>query len=450
MSDSHLRNSSDDPVSQSGLLAAAIADARFDRAHVPLDHLIIRVHDEPERRSVITEGGRARIVASELSDYVEIVAVSEGKYVPLVGFSLFNELRASFPEGRPTKEFTVRTLIAPRRSLAVTIKPVEGPDGEQRYQIDVSANNAWAFAPDWRDNRQPSLALVAIVIAVVVAVGSLLLRRNSLRLAQSNSQTVSPEQSQSSPGANLSVRSTPMISIPNVESTPGLKAVSSVDAIVDGNMSVRIRSNGAIQGLENLPPEIASDVESALLDPAGLSIEPAYKPPSRGFTLMGATGKAEPSLQSPFGVVLRERRPSFAWTALDGADSYEVMVRDLSTDAIAASTERPIPATGWTPAKQLERGHLYGWIVTANREGNRVRIPSTGMGKFKVLDDAGERKLRSAETQAPKSRLVRAVVMYRLGLIDEAQREFALLKKSNPKSQAVRSLSLHANQTKGP
>lgn len=163
---------------------------------------------------------------------------------------------------------------------------------------------------------------------------------------------------------------------------------------------------------------------------------------------MGAPGSDEVSLTSPVGVVLREQRPSFKWTGPTAADSYEVVVRDLSTDEVAASTKEPIRTMNWTPNEPLKRGHSYGWIVSASVEGNRMRIPSSGMGMFKILDESGDNKLQKVEAQAPRSRLVRGITLYRLGLVDEAQREFEQLKDANPDSQLVRALIQRVKQTK--
>lgn len=447
MSDPQLYNVNGDPAPQSEVPVPTIADTEIDRAHVSLDHLLIRLDDEPDRRSVI-EGGGASIVASDLSNFVEIVAVSRGKHVPLLGFSLFNEVRMFYPEERPTREFTIRRLIAPRRALVITIRPVIGPDNEAAYQLDVVPYRLNTFLPDfalnWRDHVG-QFAVVAVALAICLFLG-FLLRRNLRPLEQARTQSASPEESKSPAPSNGSLVPEVATSTPSGARSPELGDSGASETIVDGSITLQIQSSGAIQGLGNLSADVASDVKSALSNPANFSIDPAYKPPARGFTVMGPSSTDEASLTSPVGVILREQRPSFKWVDPTGAESYEVIVRDLSTDEIAASTEGSIRATNWTPTKELERGHLYGWSVTANREGNRVRIPSSGMGMFKVLDQSGERKLQNVETQAPKSRLVRSVIMYRLGLIDEAQREFALLKDSNPNSQLVRSLALRVSQ----
>ena len=435
-------------LSQSEMQIPSIANAAFDRAHVPLDHLIIRLDDDATRRSVITEGGIASIAATELSDFVEIIAVAEGKHVPLVGFSLFNELRMFSPGERPTTPFTIRKPIAPRRKLAITIRPVTGPDGEPCYQLDVTPDRLGALRPEFALNWRAGELVLTLILTIGLFVGLFvallvsLLRPDS---RQARTESVSPERSQSPGSSSVSVATptpsaAPSPVVPERGTTP--------ETIVDGKLNLQIQSSGAIQGLENLSPDIASQVRSALSNPANLSIDTAYRPPSRGFTLMGPPGSDEVSLASPVGVVLREQRPSFKWTGPTAADSYEVVVRDLSTDEIAASTEEPIRTMNWTPNEPLKRGHSYGWIVSASVEGNRVRIPSSGMGMFKILDESGDNKLQKVEAQAPRSRLVRGITLYRLGLIDEAQREFEQLKVANPDSQLVRALIQRVKQTR--
>lgn len=435
-------------LSQSGMPMPTIADAAFDRAHVPLNHLIIRLDDDPAKRSVITEGEVARIVATELSDFVEIIAVSEGKHVSLVGFSLFNELRMISPEERPTKPFTITKPIAPGRALAITIRPIIGPNNEPCYHLDVIPDKLSAirpkFALNWR-SRELVLTLILITglfVGLVVALVVSLLRPDS---RQARTQSGSPERSRSPGSSSVSVATPTSSAAPS----PIVPERGTPETIVDGNLKLQIQSSGAIQGLENLSPDIASEVRSALSNPANLSIDATYRPPSRGFTLMGPPGSDEASLTSPVGVVLREPRPSFKWTGPTATDSYEVVVRDLSTDEVAASTAEPIRTTNWMPNEPLKRGHSYGWIVNAILEGNRVRIPSSGMGMFKILDESGVNKLQKVEAQFPRSRLVRGITLYRLGLVDEAQREFEQLKDANPDSQLVRTLIQRVKQTRG-
>jgi hypothetical protein len=284
------------------------------------------------------------------------------------------------------------------------------------------------------------------VVTVVILTFSFLglwWRRNPRSGERPISQSVSPEPTRTSEALNAAAPSpSPSSSLPDRTTTS--------ETIVDGNMRLQIQSNGTIEGLGDLSPDIAAEVKSALSNPADLAIDAMHKPPSRGFTLMGASGNDDGALTSPVGVVVREQQPNFKWIGPAKAEQYEVVIRELSTDEIVASTEGSIRITNWTSAKPLKRGHLYGWTVVASAEGNRVRIPSSGTGMFKVLDESGERRLQKVETQVPRSRLVLGIVMYRLGLVDQAQREFELLKETNPDSQLIRSLNQRAKQTKEP
>ena len=147
-------------------------------------------------------------------------------------------------------------------------------------------------------------------------------------------------------------------------------------------------------------------------------------------------------LKWPIGTVIREQRPKFNWTELhEGADSYVVMVRDLVKDEIVAFTDHPVKNTTWTPDRPLDRGRLYGWLVIATKDGKEVaHAPAAGMGRFKILDETGERLLEQAEIYAPGSRLVRGILLYRLGLVAEAQQDLAQLERANPDSKIVKAL----------
>jgi hypothetical protein len=449
MSESQRSTVNSHPGSETGSSDAVTLESR--RSTVPLDHLVIRVDTDVYEPSVVTERGGAKIIASALSDFVEIAALTEGERVPLVSFSLFNELRSLSPSGRPINEHSFTTDISPHRALKITIRSVNGPDDEPAYELGVVPNQLRVFLPtgnslfNWHNRTLRWVtAVVAVALGAAILFG-VLWRRGFGPSEKAESKFPSPAQSPSISPSPLTPHKLELATA----SPGGIEPAGNPDTIIDGNMVIRVRPDAPVQGLENLPLNIASQVKAALADPLHLSVDSRYQPPTKGFTLMGQGANTRDTvLKSPVGRNVREQQPTLAWTELKVASSYEVTVRDLSTDRIVASTKEPVTATNWTVDRRLERGRLYGWFVVAKKDGVQVRIPTAGMGLFKVLDDAGERTLLRAEAEAPGSRLVRGVLLYRLGLIDEARRDFSSLQKANPESKTATALSRHAKEKK--
>lgn len=153
-------------------------------------------------------------------------------------------------------------------------------------------------------------------------------------------------------------------------------------------------------------------------------------------------GGAEPEfkLLAPVGVVIATDRPTFRWSALEGASSYAVAIYDASLNQVA--TSNALTTTGWTATAALPRGRTYIWQVRAMKDGREVVAPPPAGSriKFKVLEAAKVEEIERAERAQPKSHLVMGVIYAEAGLLDEAEREFAQLLKANPQSAIARRL----------
>lgn len=64
-----------------------------------------------------------------------------------------------------------------------------------------------------------------------------------------------------------------------------------------------------------------------------------------------------PQPTSPVGPTF-SRRPSFEWTSVPGAETYEVFIRTASGDIVQVG----INGTSWTPATNLPDGQVYWWV----------------------------------------------------------------------------------------
>jgi hypothetical protein len=70
---------------------------------------------------------------------------------------------------------------------------------------------------------------------------------------------------------------------------------------------------------------------------------------------------AAPSLMNPSGS--STTLPTFSWSAVTGADHYDIWVQDIKTGVILRDTN--VPGAAWTPANPLNQGDTYHWWVRA-------------------------------------------------------------------------------------
>jgi hypothetical protein len=208
----------------------------------------------------------------------------------------------------------------------------------------------------------------------------------------------------------------------------------------DGSRRVTLNKQGKLSGLEALPPSSQRAVSAALVNgridtPSSLAAISA----KRGTLMGGAEGVAF-QLTSPVGEIIREDRPTFRWKQLSGVRTYTVSLLDSNYNVVATSPL--LTATEWKPSRPLPRGVVYSWQVTAHKDPQEITAPAPPApeAKFKVLDGAQFSEIRRAEAAYPDSHLTRGVLYAEAGLLEEAEREFHLLSKSNPNSAPARKL----------
>lgn len=168
----------------------------------------------------------------------------------------------------------------------------------------------------------------------------------------------------------------------------------------------------AVQTAQAPPPSAAPPREIALQKPA---IVGELVPEER--VLRGAARRPF-TLHAPVATVVLEDRPQFAWAATKSATSYEVVVADLQTSAVAATGASDTPA--WRPDKPLPRGRTYAWQVTAHTGLESIMSPGhTGPeARFHVATAAAVTAVEAQTTP-----LDRGVAMAEHGALDDAERE---------------------------
>jgi anti-sigma factor RsiW len=193
--------------------------------------------------------------------------------------------------------------------------------------------------------------------------------------------------------------------------------------------------------LEALPPAFRRSLASALrtgrLDkPAAL--EGLLAAPG---TLLGeAAGPGRFSLLTPLATVVEAERPTFRWHPLAEADGYEVRVYDADYHEVLASGV--VASSSWTPPRPLRRGQVFSWVVTALKNGERIRAPEPPApeARFRVLDPAGLAALRDLQPSASRSMVALGVLYASLGLLDEAEAHLANHLEAHPQSPKVADL----------
>lgn len=207
----------------------------------------------------------------------------------------------------------------------------------------------------------------------------------------------------------------------------------------DGNKTVTLDQQGKLSGAENLPPHYQSLIKKALSSgriekPAAL--QGLTRPPS---SLMGSENeKTNFSVLEPLGNVLLDNRPTFRWSAMEGATGYVVEVYDEKFTPVTSSPQ----LTGLTWTTTLPRGNVYSWQVKAIKDGEEVMSPRppAPQAKFRIIVGAKAAELIKARRAYPSAHLTLGLLYADAGLVREAEQEFRLLQKANPTSDLARNL----------
>ena len=209
----------------------------------------------------------------------------------------------------------------------------------------------------------------------------------------------------------------------------------------DGIGPVALDESGTIQGLESLPTELRTGVQTALTT-ARLQIPsaPSVNTGRVSGTLLGEADRETFKLTSPVGSIVLSNSPAFRWESLPGATGYTVLVRDVKTGKEIES--ELLSETQWTPKEPLERGHTYAWMVEAVKEGRRLRSPALDKpyAGFKVLDRQTFENIQRAQDSWANSHLIMGILYAKAGLKDAARKELKELQAANPDVRVINKL----------
>lgn len=227
---------------------------------------------------------------------------------------------------------------------------------------------------------------------------------------------------------------------PQADSSPSEPQPAPIVAQVnDGAGLLTLDQEGKLTGAENLPPGYQNLVKKALSTgriEKSAQLEGLTRPPS---SLMGSNDpRGEFSVLQPLGNVLLTNRPTFRWSAMEGATGYVVEIYDEKFTPVASSPQ--LTDLSWTTT--LTRGKVYSWQVKAIKDGQEITSPRppAPQAKFRILDQAKANELAQARRAHPSSHLTLGLLYADAGLLREAELEFRQLQKANPNSDLARNL----------
>jgi len=291
-------------------------------------------------------------------------------------------------------------------------------------------NDAIRRPPWWSQRLQirPIYAVAAIVLVVVaVLIGVIALSRRSGGLEANKLEQTNRDSEHSS--GNFP---TP---------APSVEDCAKVAILKDAGGEVTIDKNGRITGLNEVSENSRQYVARAALSEQIVPSDVLRR-------LSGEPGGLRGNDDSPQGFrllypvrrVVTEARPVFRWESLAGVASYRVYVLDQDGNQVSQSEDLAPTQLEWKAPVPLRRGQIFSWVVTALADGNKVVSPSASAPeiKFAVLSTADFQELSSLKKS--NSHLALGVFYARVGLLNEAEREFEVLVELNPQSELPRKL----------
>lgn len=222
-------------------------------------------------------------------------------------------------------------------------------------------------------------------------------------------------------------------------------------SLIDGQQAVTMDRQGNLRGLEGVAVPVQRVVSQALLAKEIKRPETLNELSAPRITLLGQPSSGLPfALLEPAGVVSLNDRPTFRWQPLKGATNYTVFVFDSDFNRVLKS--EPQAATNWTVPTPLNRGSRYFWEVTAHKDGQEITSPvaPAPRAQFKIVDEETLREINQVREARPGSHLTLGLIYARVGLLDDAEREFQLLVNANPRSEIARKFLRRVRSWKRP
>lgn len=139
-------------------------------------------------------------------------------------------------------------------------------------------------------------------------------------------------------------------------------------------------------------------------------------------TLLGETSNVPPlTPTSPIGTAVTSARPEFTWSASAGATSYEVSVYDEGFNAVATSGS--LTRSAWRPDRDLPRGQVLSWQITATSPTGTIVSPAPPQpeARFAILTGAEIAAIAGTRARLANDPLALGVALAEAGLYREAE-----------------------------
>lgn len=227
---------------------------------------------------------------------------------------------------------------------------------------------------------------------------------------------------------------------PTITPLPEIAPVRLLARLNDGGGQLALDEQGVLSGAENLPAEYRQLLKQSLTEPRLTRPAALNGLGSPSASLMGGSGNSAFAVIEPVAKVLLTDRPTLRWQPLAGATAYEVEVFDSGFNSVLKSERQE--TTSWRVSKPLTRGRVYAWQVKAIKDGKEIKAPQppAPLAQFRVLAKAEAEKIEQARAQFASSHLLLGSLYAEAGLLEEAEREFRALEKTNPDSEVVKRL----------
>lgn len=316
----------------------------------------------------------------------------------------------------------LRSFLGFREATAGEMKVSYGPTHYESQDDMRAAPRVWQRLPG-----RPVYAVAAIVlVAVAVLIGVIALSRRSGPLKANKQEKTSHDTERSA-----TTYPTPAASVEDSARVTILK---------DAGGEVTIDKDGRITGFDEVSEKSRQYVALAALSEQIVPSDMFRRLSGEPGGLRGNdNGPQGFRLLYPVRRVVTEARPVFRWESLPRVSSYRVYVLDQDGNQVSQSEDLPATQTQWE-APALRRGQIFSWVVTAMVDGNKVVSPSasTPEMKFAILSTADFQEL--SHLKKSNSHLALGVFYARVGLLNEAEREFESLVELNPQSELTRKL----------
>lgn len=201
----------------------------------------------------------------------------------------------------------------------------------------------------------------------------------------------------------------------------------------NSNLQPKQKESKAENDLEGVPADEREIVIASLKNnkiPLSEDVEKFQTPVVRGGNDSSLNSKIIPL--NPVNHAVRTVQPLFGWEAEKDTE-YKITVLNQAKQEIM--TSETLKQGSWKIPKVLSGG-FYFWRITAKKENSDAVIKSPDFF-FKVIGEEETARLEKREKQI-KSRLAKAIIYFRAGLFDEAEKELKAELRQNPNSNTAK------------